>query len=569
MAFVKRPIFIVTYNGKNITEDITKYLLQLTYTDKLHGTSDEVTIELEDTDKLWQEPWFPVKGDILNVQIGYDDFLVNCGNFSIDEIELNGPPRKIQIRGIATLISKSLRTKNSYAHEDQTLRQIAETFAQKHGLTLVDGTERTDKFTTNFDVERNNLNSIAATIRRAVAKNDNKYYNQVATPGFNLALETVKLLEQKGRTDISRYIASNVSVGRSIVLNRGISDYKAAMTFALTFAQQLETFAIQLKNNSYTKTSSDLDNIRIGRTTQNRETDLAFLEKIGRMYGFLFSVRDTNLVFIKLNDVEKRDSAAFIDVTQLLRYTFRDKSEGTFKSASVKYYDPDEKALVESTVDANTDDDSVGYFQDLKSDILEMRTAAENKQQAEAIAKSSLHNSNKHQQEADFTVEGNPLFVAGNNFELTNMGAISGVYTIQESSHKIERSGGYKTDIKSYKVNKPKAAQSATGTGGGNISFCSEKTCLTKNANLIRTAISKNDLAFYRANALPAYEDLFNCAVKLKEKGKEKEANYIFTNINFAKSIVLDRRPYTYNNAKAFLLTFAQGLDKIAGTLKC
>lgn len=131
---VAKPIFSVLYNGKNITADVAKYMLSLTYTDKTEGEADEVEIELEDVDALWQNSWYPEKGAKLIVTIG----TLKCGVFEIDEIEMKGPPDTVTIKGIATGITKALRTKKSDAHENKTLKEIAEKVAQKNALTIDD-----------------------------------------------------------------------------------------------------------------------------------------------------------------------------------------------------------------------------------------------------------------------------------------------------------------------------------------------------------------------------------------------------------------------------------------------
>ena len=129
---VPSTLFSVLYNNRNITADISKYMLSLTYTDKASGESDEIDIELEDVDLFWQNGWYPEKGAKLTVTIGN----LRCGVFEIDEIEIKGPPTTVNIRGLATGISGSLRTKKSDAHENKTLKQIAEKVAQKNSLTV-------------------------------------------------------------------------------------------------------------------------------------------------------------------------------------------------------------------------------------------------------------------------------------------------------------------------------------------------------------------------------------------------------------------------------------------------
>ena len=129
---VKKPIFSVLYNNKNITNDIAKYMLSITYSDKTTGESDEVSIEMEDVDGLWKNGWYPEKGAKLTVTIEN----LKCGVFEIDEIELRGAPDTVTIRGMATGLTNSLRTRKSDAHENKTLKQIAQKVAQKNNLTI-------------------------------------------------------------------------------------------------------------------------------------------------------------------------------------------------------------------------------------------------------------------------------------------------------------------------------------------------------------------------------------------------------------------------------------------------
>src|SRR5439155_26340295 len=96
-------------------------------------------IVLEDRDRRWQGPWFPVRGDIVSLQIGYEleEWGLNCGDFQVDELELKGPPDTFHLKCIAAGITPSLRTPRSAAYEGQTLSQVANTIAARHQLTVV------------------------------------------------------------------------------------------------------------------------------------------------------------------------------------------------------------------------------------------------------------------------------------------------------------------------------------------------------------------------------------------------------------------------------------------------
>ena len=115
-----QPTFKLEYNKKDITKDISDYVLNINYTDVEHGRSDEVEIIFEDSQKLWQDAWIPSKGDNIRLYIGYvGEKLLNCGVFEIDEIEFSTPPDILIVKAIATGITKSLRQNNSVTYENK------------------------------------------------------------------------------------------------------------------------------------------------------------------------------------------------------------------------------------------------------------------------------------------------------------------------------------------------------------------------------------------------------------------------------------------------------------------
>lgn len=129
----------VIYENKNITTDISDYLISLTYKDKHASESDEIELELHDKDLLWQNDWYPNKKSKIQVQIIDGESILDCGSFTIDENEYKmsrSSGETFMIRGLAAGTSKKLRTKSSSAHENKTLKELCNTIAAKHGLTV-------------------------------------------------------------------------------------------------------------------------------------------------------------------------------------------------------------------------------------------------------------------------------------------------------------------------------------------------------------------------------------------------------------------------------------------------
>ena len=129
----------IIYDNRNITKDISDHLISLSYTDKLQGESDELSLELEDRDALWQNAWYPQKGAVIYAEIIDAGVLLKCGNFTIDEIQMSGSKSSgdtVSISAMAAGITKKIRTKKNTAHENKTLRQLAKSVADVHALTV-------------------------------------------------------------------------------------------------------------------------------------------------------------------------------------------------------------------------------------------------------------------------------------------------------------------------------------------------------------------------------------------------------------------------------------------------
>src|SRR6202050_3320887 len=130
--------WVFSYLGVNITADVSQMVLAIRYIDRLEDASGGLEVDLEDSAKLWQGPWYPSLGDTVSLQIGYSGKdLLDCGEFQIDELELDGPPDVMRLRCLAAYITPAMRTANTVAYENMGIVEIAGQIAGKYGLTLV------------------------------------------------------------------------------------------------------------------------------------------------------------------------------------------------------------------------------------------------------------------------------------------------------------------------------------------------------------------------------------------------------------------------------------------------
>lgn len=214
----------------------------------------------------------------------------------------------------------------------------------------------------------------------------------------------------------------------------------------------------------------EIANINFTRVTQYRERDLSFLARIAQEYGYLFSVRDSKLIFTSAVNLEAGQPVLTIDRSQLRAYSTKDKTSETYNAANVKYHNPGDGKVKEAKVETLNNADNVTYKQIASNDSLEIRTKAETPAQADAKGKAALHRKNSDQRTGTVTMEGSPLILAGNSFTLTGLGEMSGKYYVKKSTHNIDKGSGYVTTAEVKQISAATASQKgsqpqAKGTG--------------------------------------------------------------------------------------------------------
>jgi phage protein D len=87
---VLQPSFRIVYSGRDVTADLSAYVTEVRYTDRLTGQSDELDVTLGDDDGRWLGAWYPDKGAEMSLEYGYaHQRLVSAGGFDVDEVEIS------------------------------------------------------------------------------------------------------------------------------------------------------------------------------------------------------------------------------------------------------------------------------------------------------------------------------------------------------------------------------------------------------------------------------------------------------------------------------------------------
>lgn len=130
------------YEKTDITNDVSKYIETIEYTDNASGESDDFQLGLEDRAGLWQNAWYPEKGAKITANLitrnwqGKTEIQFPCGQLEIDEITLSGPPDKIKLKALSVFVSGSIKEARSQGWESVTIEAIAKEIAARHGLSV-------------------------------------------------------------------------------------------------------------------------------------------------------------------------------------------------------------------------------------------------------------------------------------------------------------------------------------------------------------------------------------------------------------------------------------------------
>jgi uncharacterized protein len=329
---VSSPQWILNYLGVNITADVSPMVLSIRYVDRLGEASGELEIELEDSQKLWQGSWYPTLGDTVGLQIGYNDEpLLDCGEFQIDELELDGPPDVMRLRCLAAYITSAMRTANTVAYEDMSLLEIAGQIAAKYGLAMV--------------------------------------------------------------------VASSESA----------------------------------------------NDLLFARVTQRRQTDLEFLKRLALEHDFDFTVRAGQLIFYQRAALESVAPVSTIMRSDVVRFSFRNRTRRIYGGSQFSYFDPDTKELISQSVSSEISSPT--------GDTLKIVARCENAQQARVKAEALLNLHDIVFVDASLDGPGSAALVAGNNVQLSGWGALDGIYLIETAGHRLTRATGYSTSIAARRIN--------------------------------------------------------------------------------------------------------------------
>jgi phage protein D len=186
---VKKPVFLVVVNGKDITPTLLENDASISLTDEANEEADQLTITVVGAIKR------PQSDDVLELWMGYDDKLVNFGTFVVQETTKTDD-FMLSISATGVNFSNALKMIHNITYENVTVKEICTQVAERHGLQL--HSDYDDVMVVSL--AQSNESDIHFMNRMA------KEYNAI----FNIKKETLvfmhKYLDHKPSPTLPRYI---------------------------------------------------------------------------------------------------------------------------------------------------------------------------------------------------------------------------------------------------------------------------------------------------------------------------------------------------------------------------
>ena len=144
MGKARRASTTLKFNGKNVDTSLKEYLESVSYTDVASGSSDTISISLQNISEKWMKGWYPKKGDSVSGSIRFLDWngdgkdrTLQCGSFTLDEIKFSGNPMTASFGCVSSPASESFKTRErTKTWKNVTIQGIAGEIAGRYKLKL-------------------------------------------------------------------------------------------------------------------------------------------------------------------------------------------------------------------------------------------------------------------------------------------------------------------------------------------------------------------------------------------------------------------------------------------------
>ncbi len=429
-TLARRTAVKLYFKGRDISKDLSKYLLSLSYTDKEEDETDDISISLDDREGKWIKDWLNTnKTAKTKTETVTTKGEVKVGNI----VQFKGGPVYISSMAAEPTVTRGASKckctiANSNAHPYHLISQDGAKVYGWVNASDVEGETVTTKKTTKATEKR----AFKGTEIHAMVIQKNPYSN-----GKDKVLDCgVFEIDSVSYTGPPQKLSIKAT---SIPYKTELRQTKHSRTWENTTLKNMGA-KIAKRNGMKFMYLSD-SNPTYKRKEQVNMTDIAFLKKMCKKAGISLKVTSKTIVLFDAADYEKKKEVKKIKAGKgnILSYSFSTKTADTaYSSCHVIYTDPNTKKTIEATYtpeNANSDGQK-----------LEIKQKVSSVAEAQELARKSLRAKNKGETTAEFTLVGDVDYVAGITVRVYGYGEFNGKYIVEQATHSI--TGGYKTQIK-------------------------------------------------------------------------------------------------------------------------
>lgn len=418
-----KPLWLVTYEAKDISDEIASMVTGVEYVDAVSGKSDELQLTVSDRDGRWREGWWPSAGDTITARLGYHGApLLNAGTFKVDEVSLRGKPDTVSIGALAVPKTSALRTVQSRAFEKVTLRELVERVAAELELQVCGEIAPLGLVRVTQSSETN-----LAFLRRLAETYGYAFSIRLPYLVFYplVALEDSDPVAAIRRTDLKGYDLSGSTQETYVACEVSYFDAqtKTLRTARVEAAHARKATIINLADPAAANVIIPTRTLRLGVQGEDVASWQTWVISQGK-------------------DVGEPDGK------------FGGKTRrGTIGEQGVLGTNPDGvvgpetiRLAREAGYGSAAASSGSGVRIESSGRVLRKDARVESVEQAEAVARAALLAANRLRVTGTLEVEGDPSLVSGTTIDLQGMGRVSGKYLVQTARHKESRSG-YETSV--------------------------------------------------------------------------------------------------------------------------
>lgn len=429
-TLARRTAVKLYFKGTDISKDLSKYLLSLSFTDKEEDETDDISISLDDREGKWIKDWLNTNKTAKTKT----ETVTTTGEVKVGNI--------VQFKGGSVYISSMAAEPTVTRGASKCKCTIANSNAHPYHLISQDGAKvygwvnasdvEGETVTTTKTTKATEKRAFKGTEIHAMVIQKNPY-----SDGKDKVLDCgVFEIDSVNYTGPPQKLSIKAT---SIPYKAKLRQTQHNKTWENT---TLKNIGSKIAKNSGMKFMYLSDsNPTYKRREQVNMTDIAFLKKMCKKAGISLKVTSNTIVLFDAADYEKKTEVKKIKAGKgnILSYSFSTKTADTaYSSCHVIYTDPDTKETIEATYtpeNANAD-----------GQTLEVKQKVSSVAEAKELARKSLRAKNKGETTAEFTLVGDVDYVAGITVRVYGYGEFNGKYIVEQATHSI--TGGYKVQIK-------------------------------------------------------------------------------------------------------------------------